>query len=265
VTVKHPQFGTVCEICYVGLTPERCAVDANDVRWDVCSGECARLAGIAEAVGGRHVVPMPVRIASLPRNAVGYPIPWFVARLDDGTRDFRIAGKTQYITALRRRLCWICGQPLGRYVAFTIGPMCAVNRISAEPPAHRDCGIYAAQVCPFLSNPTMRRREVSGDITAAAGKPLLRNPGVALVWVTRDYRPFRAHAGNDGILIEVGEPVETLWYAEGREATRVEVLAAMEAGIPALRDACRHDDDPAASLAELDGDYQRALALVPSK
>lgn len=208
-------------------------------------------------------ITMPARIAALPRNGVGYPIPWFVATLDDGTRDFRIAGKTQYITALRRRLCWICGRPLGRNVAFTVGPMCAVNRISAEPPGHRDCATYAAQACPFLSNPTMRRRPVDIEITPAAGRPVLRNPSVALVWVTRSFRPFRAHAGNDGILIRMGAPTQTLWYAEGRAATRGEVLASMESGLPVLRDACQLDDDPAASSAELDVDYERALALVP--
>jgi hypothetical protein len=49
VTVDHPIFGTMCEICYHGLTVDDCAVDVNGDRWDVCAGECARQAGIKEA------------------------------------------------------------------------------------------------------------------------------------------------------------------------------------------------------------------------
>lgn len=210
-------------------------------------------------------VPMPARIARLPRNQVGYPIPWFVATLDTGVRDFRIADQGRHIDALRFRLCWICGERTGSHVAFVIGPMCAVNRISAEPPAHRDCAIYAARVCPFLANPGMRRREsgIPDEVVAAAGDPILRNPGVALVWVTRTYRIFRPPLGNAGLLCEIGDPTETHWYAQGRDAARAEVMASMESGLPALRNACQMDDDPAESSAMLDVQYGRALALVP--
>jgi hypothetical protein len=48
MTVDHPQFGTMCEICFSGLTPEKCAEDLEGVKWDVCKGECAKDAGIEE-------------------------------------------------------------------------------------------------------------------------------------------------------------------------------------------------------------------------
>lgn len=48
MAVNHPQFGTFCEICFEQLTPDKAAVDMEGVRWDVCAGECARQAGIAE-------------------------------------------------------------------------------------------------------------------------------------------------------------------------------------------------------------------------
>lgn len=211
-------------------------------------------------------VPMPPGIARLPRNVAGYPIPWFVATLDTGVRDFRIADQQRHRDALRFHQCWICGMQTGKYVAFTIGPMCAVNRISGEPPSHRDCAVYAARVCPFLSNPGMRRREsgIPDEVVPAAGDPILRNPSVALVWVTRSYRVFRPDMGNAGLLCEIGDPTETRWYARGREATRAEVLASMESDLPFLREACQRDDDPAASLAMLDAQYRRALTLLPT-
>lgn len=211
-------------------------------------------------------VPMPPPIARLPRNEVGYPIPWFVADLDDGTRDFRIASEERQIDAIRMRLCWVCGGHRGAYAAFVIGPMCAVNRISAEPPAHRDCAIYSARVCPFLAVPSMRRREAGkpDDMKEAPGQAILRNPGVALVWVTKTYAVFQPDMGNPGLLHSFGDPAELHWFAHGRRATRAEILASMESGLPALQEACQADDRPDASLRALDRQYQRALALVPA-
>jgi hypothetical protein len=57
VTVNYPTFGTMCAICFKGLTPEECATDADGQRWDVCEGECARQAGIHEAHKGTEYGP----------------------------------------------------------------------------------------------------------------------------------------------------------------------------------------------------------------
>lgn len=211
--------------------------------------------------------PMPPRVAALPRNVAGYPIPWFVTTLPDGTRDFRVADSERHRDALRFRLCWICGGRLGATVAFTIGPMCAVNRISAEPAEHRDCAIYAAKVCPFLATPQMTRREggLPEDMIDPAGVSIPRNPGVALVWVTRSFTWFRPRLGAPGYLSSLGDPTELLWYAQGRTATREEILASMESGLPTLQASCQMDRDPVTSRQALDLDYQRALALVPQR
>ena len=98
----------------------------------------------------------------------GYPVPWFVAWLDDdgkpaecgaGTPDFRIILEGAAMTAHRFNLCWLCGQRLGSHNAFVVGPVCAVNRTSAEPPMHLDCATWSVQGCPFLTRPHMHRRE----------------------------------------------------------------------------------------------------------
>lgn len=210
---------------------------------------------------------MPPRVASLPRDRAGYPIPWFVTELPDGTRDFRVADQDRHVDALRHRLCWVCGGRLGANVAFVIGPMCAVNRISAEPPNHRDCATYAAKVCPFMATPQMARREshLPDGLIEPAGVAILRNPGVALVWVTRSFEWRRTPLGAPGYLCDLGDPTELAWYAQGRAATRDEVLASMESGMPTLRAACELDERPARSLLMLEQDYQRALLLVPTQ
>src|SRR5262245_17927108 len=103
-------------------------------------------------------IPLPARMARLPISPAGYPVPWFVATIK-GEPDFRVIGPDKIARAVRADLCWLCGQTLGRFKAFVGGPMCAVNRTSAEPPSHRECAEYAVRACPFLTRPRMRRNE----------------------------------------------------------------------------------------------------------
>lgn len=214
--------------------------------------------------------PMPARIARLPRDARGYPIPWFVATLDDGSRDFRIADGDKRSDAVRFDLCWLCGQPLGANLAFTIGPMCAVNRISAEPPGHYDCATYSARVCPFLATPQMVRREAGkpeGIVSLKDGPGLAieRNPGVALVWSTRRYDIMVLdRRDRSKFLCQLGDPTGVDFWCRGRRATRDEIVASLESGLPILEASCQLDDDPAASRAALAQQYETALLLVPA-
>ncbi|NUR04362.1 MAG: hypothetical protein HOY79_50015 [Streptomyces sp.] len=210
----------------------------------------------------------PPRIDRLPRNTVGYPVPWFVATVD-GQPDFRVIGEGKMRGAIDLLLCWLCGHslinrtlgPAATQYAYVIGPMCAVNRTSAEPPAHRRCAIYAATACPFLTTPSMRRRSNNLPVTVIApdGVMIRRNPGVTAVWVTNTWRMM------DGFqLFATGEPAEVLWFAEGRPATRAEVLESIATGMPLLADEARKDPDPAAAMAALHAQYERALSLIPA-
>jgi len=180
-----------------------------------------------------ELAPLPARMQSLPLDGRGYPVPWFVEWID-GAPEFRLMDATKYRRALRERRCWCCGQALGRYVSFVIGPMCAVNRVSSEPPSHLECAEWSARNCPFLSRPHMVRREdeVTAACTSIGGHSIRRNPGVALVWTTRHYRVFRDPKG--GPLLQLGDPTSTSWWREGRAATRAEVVASIESGLPAL-------------------------------
>lgn len=177
--------------------------------------------------------PLPDRMRSLPVDRRGYPVPFFVAWVG-GEPDFRVSDGQKLQDCVRFHLCWLCGQKLGRHVAFVIGPMCAINRISSEPPSHRDCAMFAAKACPFLTRPKALRRDASLPAAAEdpAGVMLTRNPGVALVWVSRGYQLLSTGDGKS--LFEVGDPVETHWFAEGRPATREEVQESIRSGLPGL-------------------------------
>lgn len=208
----------------------------------------------------------------LPTNKAGYVVPWFVAWID-GEPDFRVIRSGGIAEAYNNELCWLCGQKRGRYGAFVIGPMCAVNRVSAEPPSHRECATYAARVCPFLSNPNMHRRErgIPEDKVDPAGMAILRNPGVALVWVARGgrgagaWRPFsvpsQVPGANPGVLFDVGDPVDVEWWAEGRSATRAEVEESIRTGLPTLVEKAGEEGPEA--VKELAAMASRAMKLLP--
>jgi len=115
--------------------------------------------------------------------------------------------------------------------------MCAVNRIISEPPSHLDCAEFSAKACPFLSRPHAHRRDAGlpEERHQAAGFGLKRNPGVTCLWISREYpKPFRAYAGEKGVLFALGEPEQTVWYREGRLASREEVEEAIADGLPNL-------------------------------
>lgn len=204
----------------------------------------------------------PARILALPVDRRGFPVPWFVAWID-GEPDFRVVEAGRFVEAVKGAKCWICGQRLGRFVAFTVGPMCAVNRTSSEPPAHLECARFAAQACPFLSNPRMRRnaKDMPAEAVDPAGEMIARNPGVALVWVSRSFKVWRPPGG--GYLVELGEPTSVEWYAHGRPATRAEVEASIESGLPILADMARKDRRPDAALAELQRRRAEVDRLLP--
>jgi len=208
--------------------------------------------------------PATQRIAALPVDKRQYPIPWFVQYVD-GEPDHRVMDGSKLAIAWERRLCWICGQPLGgATVTFAIGPMCAVNRVSAEPPSHFECAEWSVRGCPFLSRPHARRREAGmpEDSVEADGIMLKRNPGVILLWTTKRHTcgPFTVPDG--GTLFNVGEPLETRWYAEGREATREEVLASINSGLPFLSDLAEAQGDDA--VRALGGMVVEAMELIPA-
>jgi len=204
-------------------------------------------------------IPIPERMRRRPISPTGYPVPWFVAWFD-GAPDFRVVDAPKVARAVRGDLCWLCGERLGRHKAFVIGPMCAVNRVSSEPPSHRDCAKYAVTTCPFLTRPRMRRNEKSlpEERVAPAGIGLARNPGVALMWITKTYKLFEPE--NGGVLFQIGPPEQVYFYAEGRTATRDEVLASIESGLPPLRDTAELQGRDA--VVALDHQVRAAMTLV---
>lgn len=115
---------------------------------------------------------------------------------------------------------------------------------------------------PWATRALIKRVIWPNSDVQAAGYGLKRNPGVACVWVTRSYKLFRPHAGNPGILFALGAPEKVLWFAEGREATRDEVMASIDSGYPALKELA--DQEGAAAVVALQASIARAMPLLPA-
>jgi hypothetical protein len=218
------------------------------------------------------MIKKPKRLRHLLEDHRGFVIPWFVqwfsapgvgAPYGMGTHDFRVADHTKFARALKEKRCWICGDKLGVHMAFVIGPMCAVNEVTSEPPCHFECAEYAVQVCPFLSKPRMRRNERAlPEVAPVAGVHIARNPGAACIWVTKSYKTFRPHQGADGVLMHLGPAERVLWFCEGRAATRAEIEAAISSGLPALAEVAELQGGDAP--LELAAGLQRVQALLPA-
>lgn len=205
--------------------------------------------------------PMPARMRGRPLDRRGYPVPFFVGYVD-GEPDFRASDATKMRDCVKMRLCWMCGQPLGRYLSFVLGPMCALNRANGEPPCHLDCASWAACACPFLTRPRMRRNEHEMPEGAFHEAGILRNPGCVGVWTTRSYEVLRERSG---VVFRIGEPEHVEWYCEGRPATRAEVEASVHSGIPILREQSLRMGDPAHVVEQLTAlGLERLELLLPS-
>lgn len=222
-----------------------------------------RAAGIA--------LEIPARMRELPIDDRGFVVPYFVG-WKHGKPDHRIADDYKLRNCIQFRLCWLCGNPLGPNGAFCIGPMCAVNRVTSEPPSHRGCAEWAVQACPFLSRPHARRRPIDDpEVEPPAGMGIERNPGVSLIWITDVWHLIDGQTldgfGRPGLLFALGDPRAVSWWRAGRTATRNEVEESIDSGLPILlevaRDQDREEQSDGAAVRALLAAKERAMILLP--
>lgn len=236
---------------------------ANDVPGTSGGAAAARLPhGVSMlSTALRQGLPeLPRRMRSLPIDSRGFPVPYFVQWID-GKPDFRVIDTRKVAACIYYKRCWICGDELGQYKAFVIGPLAAVNRTSSEPPSHTDCAKFAAQACPFLTRPNAARRSAGMPANAqeAPGIMSKHNPGVTLVWVTRSFQTMHTKTG---VLFSMGDAEQTFWYAGGRLASRDQVRSSLESGLPELYDLAHAEGETA--VLELDMMVARATRYFPA-
>ena len=215
-----------------------------------------------------NLPPLPPSMAGLPKDQRGYPVPYFVAwfkdgkpsRRGEGEPDFRVVLPHMPMFAFRNQRCWVCGGFLGRRRVYVIGPMCVVNRVTSEPPSHRECAEFAAKACPFLIRPRQKRdKKGLPEDRIVPGISIDRNPGVVALYEALHAKPFQA---GDGVLFRLGEPTRVEFYAYGRIATRAEVQASIESGYPILL--AMAEKEGAEAIRELTRMAAAAMCLLPA-
>jgi hypothetical protein len=195
-----------------------------------------------------HQVFMPERIAALPRDKRGYPVP-FVVMWDATGPQFAVNEVALVAQCILEGLCHVCGQRLEPEPWFAGGAANAVmngeHAVYIDGPMHLECAIFSLQACPHLSHqlpsalnldPIRRHLNQQGagvfDNTVIPGVPAL----FALVQA-RDGHFGATLTEADGIRWLVERPFAGLQYwrdgarlprAEGRRAVKVYV-AEMEA------------------------------------
>jgi hypothetical protein len=200
---------------------------------------------------------LPSRMKTLRVDKRGYVVPWFVDWID-GEPEFRAMNLDKWVRAVREKLCWVCGERMGRYMTFVAGPMCGINRTTSEPPAHQECARWSARNCPFLNNPeAIRRVDEKMNTANVSGFMIQRNPGVAMLWTTKDFTVFPD--GKGGVLITMGEPETVEWYCRGRLATREEVEESVNSGLPVLVSVASREEGGLKYLNEQRERFQRYL------
>jgi hypothetical protein len=187
---------------------------------------------------------MPSRMRQLRRDKVGRPIPWFVGDVN-GEPDFRFMDGAKLVQAIKEQLCFICGQKLNRNReangpkgVFVAGPMCLINRTSAEPPNHGDCAEWSSKACPFLTKPLKIRRtsDIPDTVVDPAGFSIERNPGVTALIESERWSYFQVPdgLGGKGILFEFQRITNVRWMSEGKAADPDQVLVSIDTGLPQL-------------------------------
>jgi hypothetical protein len=213
---------------------------------------------------------LPARMLRLPVDARGYPVPYFVSWLDgsgvptkrgQGTPDFRVVNPETIVQCHTDGRCWVCGQPMGSYKAFVIGPMNVLSRTSSEPPSHGDCADFSARACPFLIHPREKRRDnrMPDVWHKPPGEVIPCNPRLAIVWTVKRYQLVQV---NGRIVFDIGTPEHVKWYTEGRLATRAEVLASIGSGLPTLYENAKPRGQAGAD--EIGRRYDACMPLIPT-
>ncbi len=177
----------------------------------------------------------PLRIGRLSVDHRGIPVPWFVS-WRDGKPLFPVIDGAKLTVAWSDELCWVCGEKLGSYRAWVMGPMSVIEGATPEPPSHKECAEFSACNCPHLSTHTAKYSEKYSDSPNYVPQENISKirSCVTAIWTTkrRGATPFQA---GKGLLFALENPTRIEWYAHGRAATSCEIQDAIAIVLPTLK------------------------------
>lgn len=184
--------------------------------------------------------PIPDRMKGLPRDKRGFPVPCIVQYDAHGVPQFTVNNALIKQQVMLGRRCGICGGELGLFCWSVGGPNSAFHPNGAyiDPPMHRECLVYAMNVCPYLA-----WRSYSGKAnvdalqkrftTAHIVEDTTTWPGRPKVFVAVSYRQFKPIWENG--LIDKYQPIRPyrrveFWH-HGKRITQERAVELLKDGI----------------------------------
>jgi hypothetical protein len=99
-------------------------------------------------------IPTPDSMAHLPIDKRGFPVPVIIKNDKDGIPNFKINDSKKVLDCITKKLCTVCGKPLGDDKWLVGGIISAFHPYGAynDAPMHKICVDYSMQMCPYLAN-----------------------------------------------------------------------------------------------------------------
>ena len=165
-------------------------------------------------------VPIPGRLARRPRDKRGYPIPAMVLIKADGTPDFRVTDVEKWVKACNERTCALCGEQLGRHLAFVGGPRVHENRLFTDLPMHLECAEYALRVCPYIAVPNFKYANALPDVgegvsLRVAAEVEVARPDRFMLGITRSYQVVMLPGGGS-YAVRAAPWEQVAWWQDGK-------------------------------------------------
>jgi hypothetical protein len=106
-------------------------------------------------MSARPEIQVPERMAALPLDRRGYPVPVNVDRDKNGVPNFAVNNVETRHRLFKEDRCGICGGKLlrGRWAIGGPGSVLHPDGALLDPPMHHECATYAVQACPYLAIP----------------------------------------------------------------------------------------------------------------
>lgn len=117
------------------------------------------------------------------------PIPHAQLLHPDGTANFAVINAEVAIADADARLCGLCGQPIGYWVAFIAGQSSAQQRAFLDPPMDVECARDALRLCPHLARQRVPRRPDSDNPGVIPPPGFVEGkPDRFALYITRSYK-----------------------------------------------------------------------------
>lgn len=184
-------------------------------------------------------VPMPENIAKFCRkDPRGLPVPFVVLQDANGVYHFKVNDGQRTAFALMEKKCSICGQHMQENNRWLVGGIASAfdrGGVYTDIPIHKECGVYALQVCPYLA---IRNYNYKTDLDKLSAKIWLKDgltPELQDTTIDTDRLPLFVLCRPEEIKIAIRPPdrmfiiptrpfLEQEFWDEGRQLTIEEAL-----------------------------------------